>query len=472
MSTVHFKNSRSLLLGERSAPRTARVDSRVVPFSLAPMAWWTMCVAAMIAGATSSYLAWASITSSPVAGCSGASLFDCGHVLHSRWSSVMSIPVSIPAIATHALILAMLMWQPVSTGLRRLRVSAIGFAAIAAGTAALWFIGLQVFWIQQLCPYCLLAHTAGLVLAITFLVARPVLKPHLAKIGLASAASVAVMIGLQMTNEAPQTYEVIRYPESSAIGDGAPTSESVAPVDEDGTLFEAPVDANRQARQFTQQAASIVAALVNPATLIHGQVTAESQPKHSARLLNNIKLDTASWPLLGQPDAELVFVELFDYTCPHCQKTHESLDAARRQFGDRLAVLTLPLPLDGKCNPTVAQTNAMHREACDLAKLAIAVWGVDRDQFAEFHDYLFDSKTNYAGAMAKARSMVDAKKLDEMLSGSMPSDYIAKHVALYQKAGAGTIPKLLFPSTTIVGSVESGQAMTSLIQQHLERVQR
>jgi len=48
-----------------------------------------------------------------------------------------------------------------------------------------------------------------------------------------------------------------------------------------------------------------------------------------------------------------VFVELFDYTCPHCQRTHEAIQGAKTKLGDRLAIISLPLPLDGKCNPTV-----------------------------------------------------------------------------------------------------------------------
>ena len=78
------------------------------------IAWWSMFACSATALASSCYLAWASLTSSAVAGCDGGSVFDCSHVLHSRWSNVMSIPVSIPAIAIHITVLTMLLLKGIS----------------------------------------------------------------------------------------------------------------------------------------------------------------------------------------------------------------------------------------------------------------------------------------------------------------------------------------------------------------------
>ncbi|WP_372723135.1 DsbA family protein, partial [Novipirellula sp.] len=198
-----------------------------------------------------------------------------------------------------------------------------------------------------------------------------------------------------------------------------------------------------------------------------------SQPeRRTASILGGLKLDTRQWPLIGKPDAELVFVELFDYTCPHCQRTHAALSQAKARYGDRLAVIVLPVPLDRACNPTVKQTGAAHAEACELARLAISVWVVDPTAFPKFHDYVFESKPNYAAALQRASQMVDSEKLRETMSGSIPSDYIAKHVALYKRAGEGAIPKLMFPTSTTVGEVASGERLIQLISQHLERTSR
>ena len=87
--------------------------------------------------------------------------------------------------------------------------------------------------------------------------------------------------------------------------------------------------------------------------------------------------------------------------------------------------------------------------------------------FDDFHNYLFDAQPGYAQAMAKAKATVDGDKLDQHLRSTLPADFIKQHITLYQKAGAGTIPKFLFPKATTVGAIESSDAMTRLINQHL-----
>lgn len=437
--------------------------------------WWCMFLASSAALISSAYLAWSSFTASPVAGCSAGSVFDCSHVLHSRWSTVLSIPVSVPAMAIHSMILGMLCWGATSARVSRFRWRVIGFAALLAGGASIWFTGLQVFALGHLCQYCLVAHAGGLVVAVAFLLCRPVSKHALKWVTLAAAGSLAGLIGLQFASEPPQTFEVIDYSISPpAVIDSAADDGEIGADD----LFAPPTSAHLQSsfhldiERFQSQALpQIIRAMVNPATLLTAQVsTAPEKAKPTATILNGVKLHTDAWPLVGDPDAKMVFVELFDYTCPHCRETHTSLTAARKHFGDDLAIMALPVPMDSSCNSTVRSTPAAHREACDLAKLAIAVWLVDHVKFAEFHDYLFDSAPSYADAMKHAATVVDQEKLEAVLQGSVPGDYISKHVSLYKRAGSGTIPKLLFPRTTTVGAVTSPQAMIDMIDKYLASV--
>ncbi|QEF98272.1 Vitamin K epoxide reductase family protein [Stieleria maiorica] len=450
--------------------------SRVAPSAdqaVGTLVWWTMFLSSFVAMLTSGYLAWSSLTSSPVAGCSGDSLFDCNHVLHSRWSSVLSVPVSIPAVLTHVAILGLLLSRPQKGATQTLRWNAIGLASLTAGGAAVWFVGLQIFALGQLCPYCLVAHAAGLVLAGVYLWSLPISKRALRWVASGAVASVAVLAALQLGTEAPPTYEVIEHSQGPAGAAPATNME----YDAETEFFAPPASAAPQASLFPPAASKwaadvthLLTAVANPTILLSGQVSdaGTSQPqRNTASVLGGVKLATTEWPLIGNPDAEMVFVELFDYTCPHCQQTHRSLSEAKKQFGDRLAVITLPVPLDGKCNPTIRSTHASHGEACEIAKLAIAVWAVDQGKFAQFHDYLFESKPNFATAKAKAMTIVNGEELEKTLSGPVPSDYIKRHVALYQKAGAGKIPKLLFPKTSTVGAVGSPQAMVRLIQQNL-----
>ncbi len=434
------------------------------------LAWWMMFVCSSISVATSSYLAWASLTSSAVAGCGGGSVFDCNHVLHSRWSTVLSVPVSVPAIGTHLLVLSMLLSKCVSKRLDEWRWAAIGFAALSAALAALWFTAVQVFWLEHLCPYCLVAHACGLILAVTYIVNRPAQGIGLKWIGTAAFVAVGGLIFVQGISAAPQTHELI---------DHSPPQEGVnAPTQDDALLFEPPKSADSpqsswnplQLQNEILKSARRLEALLHPQMGLTCELFADDdKPKvRSALILNSIKLETAFWPLLCKPEAELVFVELFDYTCEHCQRTHKAIEGARQKLGDRLAIITLPVPLDAACNPSIKITDANHLESCLLAKLAIAVWSVEHDKFPEFHNYVFDKKPNYAAALVKAKELVDSEKLSVTLAGTIPGEYVAKHIALYQRAGSGTIPKLMFPKTTSVGAIESADLIVKMVEQHLK----
>ncbi|MEQ9407252.1 MAG: vitamin K epoxide reductase family protein [Fuerstiella sp.] len=182
---------------------------------------------------------------------------------------------------------------------------------------------------------------------------------------------------------------------------------------------------------------------------------------------NRFSLNSRHWPLLGNPDAKYIFVEMFDYTCPHCRNTHRAIDGAFERLGDDLAVIALPVPLDGSCNDTVRSTSATHRNACELARLSVAVWRVDREQFRVFHDWLFDGTRSSSAARAKAEQLVGKDRLAAELALPHASDYIAKHVELYKRVGRGSVPKLMFPRSTMTGEVSSISTLCSTIQREL-----
>jgi uncharacterized membrane protein/protein-disulfide isomerase len=447
-----------------------------------------MFAASLLACATSVYLAWAAFTMSPVAGCSSGQFFDCEHVLHSRWSKVLSVPVSVPAVALHVSVMVALVM-----GVKRLspiinlwRWRFIAFASFCAAFAAVWFTGLQLVWLNHLCPYCLVAHAAGLVLAAMVGVYSWRHHISLRSSSLAAVVAVSGLVFFQITTTPPPTFEVITHADGDAdqaLLEPATTFASPAIAspameqEDDGEVFDAPsVSADDkpwvEPPRGTDHAsrASLLdlslGILVHPSMLLQLQVATSGTPNDSSpavsndrrqvTVLKNVKLNVSDWPLIGSPNAEFVFVELFDYTCPHCQRTHLAIEDAKRKLGDRLAIVTLPVPLDAKCNSTVQTTNAKHAQSCELSKLAIAVWATDRNQFEAFHNYLFDQKPSYEAAMRKAEGLIPVDRLRKSLGSRGPADYIAKHVTLYQKAGSGTI----------VGAVESGDAITTMINQH------
>lgn len=180
-------------------------------------------------------------------------------------------------------------------------------------------------------------------------------------------------------------------------------------------------------------------------------------PRRFIKIIGNTKLDVRQWPLIGNPDAKYVFVEMFDYTCPHCRDMHHEINTTLKKFGKDLAVITMQVPLSMSCNNQVGSTEAAHRDACQLANFAISVWRLEPKKYHAYHDWLFKPTHARTAAAARQRAVeiVGEQRLQKLLSKRVPQNFIASHVKLYAKAGAGSIPKMLFPNITLVGNVGS-----------------
>jgi hypothetical protein len=179
------------------------------------------------------------------------------------------------------------------------------------------------------------------------------------------------------------------------------------------------------------------------------------------------EIDIYQHPILGSPEARHVVVKLFDYTCPHCRVMHGHLQAARQQFGPDLAIVMLPVPMNSSCNQFVLRTDAKHVEACELAKLALAVWGADAARFEAFDAWLFapDHPPTAVQARAKAVELVGEAALNRELGDWRLGDRLAIGVKLYHLAGQGAIPKVLVPPSGMIrGRVESRGEVLQFLQ--------
>lgn len=482
----------------------------------------------------SGYLSYVALTSSKILGCGSGGTFDCDHVLTSKWSTMLGVPVAAWASSLYLSVLVALLasarsaTSPVPSAMRTWTWTLVTTAAVSAGLAALWFTGLQVFALKHLCPWCLAAHTCGLVLCIATLTFSP-LRGQVKRICTAAASiGVAAMIAIQVMTPAPPTYTIEEFPSviSPASGeavfeaepelfDAPAEGEDVfnAPDVLDAPVLEAPapeaptVDAGagltpaslKQFASDAQWARGIATLWFQPASLLTVQVGSPGQAPNAAasqpvpqgeqgqpaagqqpvtgqpaaaeeRLVQlasaNLKLRAHQWPIIGSPNAKHIFVELFDYTCPHCRATQQAIRGARQHFRDDLAILTLPVPLSRACNDTVTSEHPSHRESCELSRLAIAVWRVDPAKFAEYHEWLISQNPIPTAATARARAiqMVGQQALDQELAQPHAARYISKHVDIYRRMGAGPVPKLVFANTTLTGEVTSPQVLIQTIE--------
>ena len=197
---------------------------------------------------------------------------------------------------------------------------------------------------------------------------------------------------------------------------------------------------------------------------------AEAAPvRRLVQISGKTKLNVRQWPLVGSPDARYIFVEMFDYTCPHCRSLQRGINEAFKRYGDDLAVVTLPVPLAAECNSSVGSTPAHHRDSCEIARLAVAVWRVKPERFHEYHRWLFESEyaRTATAARRQAAKLVGDEALRKELAKEISAKYVASHVKLYQKAGGGSVPKLMFPRVTLTGDV-GADALCETIERELK----
>ena len=117
-----------------------------------------LAVPMLVALGISGYLTYVSLTAAKILGCDGGSLFDCSHVIYSKWSKVFGIPVSALALGTYVAMIAATAatsMKNLSRPTRLMAWSAVTGLAIAAALAGLYFIYHKVFVLEHLCPLCL-----------------------------------------------------------------------------------------------------------------------------------------------------------------------------------------------------------------------------------------------------------------------------------------------------------------------------
>ena len=207
---------------------------------------WTLRILCCVALTISGYLTWAALNKSGVAGC-GGSVFDCDHVLSSRWSNWFMVPVSLGAIGLYTLAIVSLSFCGLCASDRRRRFALriLTMCGLAAGLAAGWFISLQIFAIGHFCSYCLAAHACGLVIATTILWKRPLGNRPTVAFSAISAAGVAVLIGGQLLTPPPPTFHTEYHASADRIAALVKTStdnksDSQAFESPDADVFESP----------------------------------------------------------------------------------------------------------------------------------------------------------------------------------------------------------------------------------------
>lgn len=444
---------------------------------------------AVIALGVALYLTWVTWQQSTVVGCTGGTTVDCDEVLSSSGSKWLGIPVSLLGALTYAGILA-LVWPAVLLG-GWVMTGLLTLAMMAAG-AGVWFIGTQAIVVEHFCLYCLVVHACGLAICtLSVLLLRDsmtgsihnhmqsyfggeqtydddegqvsVYQPLIAA-GLASLGLLALIGGQLFFSH--DTMEVVDIPlevvqtsaETSAVEE--PLQESAGSNTDEGAADEE-VDV---AEETPAEKLEIISGGEATATVL----SSDAAPRYFTFKYLAREVDAAGNPVVGNPYAPHRFVEMMDYTCPHCRKLHPHIKAAVERYGDQLGFVIYHVPLSRKCNPLVKLDQSSHQNACEYAKLAYGVWKLAPDRFAEFHEWLLEGKRAPAihEAKKKAREMAgDAIFFDKRIA-TESSRRIGEAAKEFERLQIG-LPILIFENGIIRGMPDTDKKWFEILEEKI-----
>lgn len=178
-------------------------------------------------------------------------------------------------------------------------------------------------------------------------------------------------------------------------------------------------------------------------------------------------------PTVGSPDAEYAVNLLFDYQCNHCQQLHHILDEVVEALGGRVAFVLCPSPLSPKCNPYIPHEEYRFDGSCDLAKLAMALYSIDKEAFEAFDEWAFEIPSQgkwtpkpVADAYLKATELVSREALDEALAGEYVRTYLNAAVELFGRTsitGQGGIPRFISGNKWVVPEADTPDEIVNIL---------
>ncbi|MGD0094022.1 MAG: vitamin K epoxide reductase family protein [Planctomycetota bacterium] len=432
---------------------------------------WLMLVRALLAVAIvgASYLAWVAIHNGPVAGCGPES--GCDKVLHSRWAYWLDVPVSVPALLVYLALLGatvLLQKRPAPDDERGSWAAIITLSVIVAG-AALWFVGLQVFVLKAFCKFCMTAHACGFIAALLCLKHIPLATDPDTRmwstgsgkrgvpgsavflLGLIGMAGIVVLAGGQLLVQKKLNVVKDLRPR---IGQGA---KGVAAT------------TGPQATNYLAQAAALAAQAPQPPAPNVRLVSPRLLSLYSNAFV--LKLDEV--PMMGSPDASNIIVSLFDYTCPHCRSLHPIMLETQRQFGNRLGIVCLPMPISTNCNPFMPPSIHSVSNSCEYVRLGLAVWRAKPAAFRQFDDWMFgpDRPVPVDQARAYAAQLVGADKLQTALADAwIPQQLVTDcrlHYTNWIVAGSPEMPQVILGDAVSSGPLNSVEHLMILLNHYL-----
>jgi len=487
---------------------------------------WAILVLSWLAFLIAGYLAIHSVNGTSVAGCGVGSANGCDVVLSSSWSKWFGIPVAVLGLAIYAGLASLgpLLWWRNEEASRWVTTGVVLLSLVAAGASA-WFIGVQFFAIHEYCKFCLVTDTCGILLGIiaTIEAVRSVSKnrpsrgasggptgvmalrstmpvgarstvttiaPSIAdppSLSLAFGGAVP-LLALLVAGQiffAGKTYEVQKVAltdtiEMTGATPGKSDEDAANSKSNDGQKPEVSTTDSKSDESSKGKSEESALTRVDDATDAVGALPkdtaakdkeepasapAEPEKERIVKFLGGkLSLDVYKHPLIGSPEAPHIAIEMVSYDCPHCRKMATMMSEVLARYGDQVALLIMPVPLDKDCNKLVTDPTMLHPGACGTSRRVCGVAKLNPPAFAKFHEFLMTGKEAppMEKIVPKANGLVDRDKLRAFVNSPEAKKQVDGYVDLFGKLQAQTqakgktfgLPVQILGDNVITGEVE------------------
>ncbi|MFI5378022.1 MAG: vitamin K epoxide reductase family protein [Tepidisphaerales bacterium] len=427
---------------------------------------------------------------------------SCDEVTASRWSRLGPLPTTLPGAALYLAMLAAALLVALGSvpnsplrahhaELARRAATSLGFCSLLAAGGAIWFTALQAFVIRKFCRYCMLTHLSALAAAaIALLVELPSQGPQgTLSQGLYIAAG--VVLGLFIIGQIAIVPRLYAITETADADEAAGTDEPEAPDEPEAepsrpeppapvaaalaepaaAAKDEPVPGPAPARAEARPVENQVAAAPPAAPVETAAAAREPAPPAAPRRIHavgkKISLSPHLWPVLGDREATHIIIDQFDYSCHFCRDLHKLLRKAVAARPAELALLLMPMPMNAACNPMVKVTPAEHRDACEYARYALAVFRAAPERFAEMDEWLFEPIRPWAVDLVKMKAELLVGGADK-LAAAMADPWMAKRhnesLAIYNAVEQGQLPKMLFEHAVVSGPIPSYEQLLEVFE--------
>ena len=431
----------------------------------------------LVALVVSGYLAWLSYKGGVPIGCGPES--DCDKVLGSKWSTWFGIPVSVFAIIVDAMVLvATLALKPKSPAVAQRRAWAmLVFGALLLIGAAIWFVSIQIFAVQAICPFCMLAHGSGFVAGVVLLIAAPIkqmperlwdfehqvfVTTHRFR-----RAALLALLGLTGLILGQTSYDPATGVVASISGNPAGVTNPSASSTQATVLNTSATNATPVAPGTNAPTGTVTPPKPPAATIAPPAAFTAPAPRLFPVYNGQFQLNLDEAPVIGSATNQHVIVSLFDYTCHYCREMHPRLIEAQKAFSNSLVIVSLPTPLDPGCNPTMQRASPAHTNACDYARYSLAVLRANRSKYHDYDDWLFrgEKAPPILEARQYAAQLIGDGAFESALKDPWVEEQLKQGVGIYTLAynsGQGRMPQLIVGQKVLVGTFTPEDLFTQI----------